>query len=69
MLPRIMGKGLSLSRLGGGIGTRGAGETKLELDRRHIRDRIAYIKTCIEKVKGVRHFRTINGTGTKSSFS
>lgn len=54
MLPRIMGKGLSLSRLGGGIGTRGAGETKLELDRRHIRDRIAYIKTCIEKVKGVR---------------
>lgn len=54
MLPRIMGKGLSLSRLGGGIGTRGAGETKLELDRRHIRDRIAYIKECINKVKGVR---------------
>lgn len=54
MLPRIMGKGLSLSRLGGGIGTRGAGETKLELDRRHIRDRIAYIKECISKVKGVR---------------
>lgn len=54
MLPRIMGKGLSLSRLGGGIGTRGAGETKLELDRRRIRDRIAYIKECINKVKGVR---------------
>lgn len=54
MLPRIMGKGLSLSRLGGGIGTRGAGETKLELDRRRIRDRIAFIKDCIDKVKGVR---------------
>ncbi len=54
MLPRIMGKGLSLSRLGGGIGTRGPGETKLEVDRRRIRDRIAYIKDCIAKVKSVR---------------
>ena len=53
-LPRIMGKGLSLSRLGGGIGTRGPGETKLEVDRRRIRDRIAYIKECIGKVKSVR---------------
>ena len=53
-LPRIMGKGLSLSRLGGGIGTRGPGETKLEVDRRRIRDRIAYIKGCISKVKNVR---------------
>lgn len=53
-LPRIMGKGLSLSRLGGGIGTRGPGETKLEVDRRRIRDRIAYIKDCISKVKNVR---------------
>lgn len=54
-LPRIMGKGLSLSRLGGGIGTRGPGETKLEVDRRRIRDRIAYIKECICKVKSVRN--------------
>lgn len=54
-LPRIMGKGLSLSRLGGGIGTRGPGETKLEVDRRRIRDRIAYIKECIDKVKSVRN--------------
>ncbi len=54
-LPRIMGKGLSLSRLGGGIGTRGPGETKLEVDRRRIRDRIAYIKDCISKVKSVRN--------------
>ena len=53
-LPRIMGQGLSLSRLGGGIGTRGPGETKLETDRRMIRDRIAYIKSCIDKVQNVR---------------
>ena len=53
-LPRIMGKGLVLSRLGGGIGTRGPGETKLEVDRRRIRDRIAFIKDQIEKVKAVR---------------
>ncbi len=54
MLPRIAGKGLSLSRLGGGIGTRGPGETKLEVDRRRIRERIAYIKECIKKIKNVR---------------
>lgn len=53
-LPRIMGKGLMLSRLGGGIGTRGPGETKLEVDRRRIHDRIAFIKDQIEKVKAVR---------------
>ncbi|WP_416825790.1 GTPase HflX [Ectobacillus polymachus] len=39
-LPRLSGQGVSLSRLGGGIGTRGPGETKLETDRRHIRERI-----------------------------
>ena len=39
-LPRLTGKGIQLSRLGGGIGTRGPGETKLEADRRHIRRRI-----------------------------
>ena len=53
-LPRLTGKGKQLSRLGGGIGTRGPGETKLEVDRRRIRDRIAYIKECIGKVKSVR---------------
>lgn len=53
-LPRIMGKGIMLSRLGGGIGTRGPGETKLEVDRRRIRDRIVFIKDQIEKVKAVR---------------
>lgn len=44
LLPRLSGKGAALSRLGGGIGTRGPGETKLETDRRHIRRRIEYIK-------------------------
>lgn len=43
-LPRLVGQGTSLSRLGGGIGTRGPGETKLETDRRHIRSRIDEIK-------------------------
>lgn len=53
-LPRIMGQGLVLSRLGGGIGTRGPGETKLETDRRYIRNRIHDIKKELEQVKKVR---------------
>lgn len=44
LLPRLSGQGIQLSRLGGGIGTRGPGETKLESDRRHIRNRINEIK-------------------------
>jgi len=44
LLPRLMGQGIALSRLGAGIGTRGPGETKLESDRRHIRRRIDDIK-------------------------
>lgn len=44
LLPRLTGKGTALSRLGGGIGTRGPGETKLESDRRHIRRRINSLK-------------------------
>jgi GTPase len=44
LMPRLMGQGTALSRLGGGIGTRGPGETKLESDRRHIRRRIDEIK-------------------------
>ena len=42
MLPRLTGKGIAMSRLGGGIGTRGPGETKLETDRRHIRRKMEY---------------------------
>ena len=54
MLPRIMGQGTSLSRLGGGIGTRGPGETKLEVDRRRIRDRISFLEDQIKKMKSSR---------------
>ncbi|RPF55913.1 GTPase HflX [Aquisalibacillus elongatus] len=50
MLPRLQGQGEALSRLGGGIGTRGPGETKLETDRRHIRNRITDIKRSLEQV-------------------
>jgi GTP-binding protein HflX len=51
MLPRLTGKGALMSRLGGGIGTRGPGETKLETDRRRIRNRIQAVKREIEKVR------------------
>lgn len=50
LLPRLSGHGTSLSRLGGGIGTRGPGETKLETDRRRIRDRIAHLEREIDDV-------------------
>jgi GTP-binding protein HflX len=50
-LPRLGGQGLVLSRLGGGIGTRGPGETKLEVDRRRIRDRIADIEREIQLIR------------------
>ncbi len=51
LLPRLVGHGQMLSRLGGGIGTRGPGETKLETDRRRIRHRIAAIRRAIEEVR------------------
>jgi GTPase len=51
MLPRLAGSGTALSRLGGGIGTRGPGETKLESDRRRIRTRIGVIGGAIAEVK------------------
>ncbi len=57
LLPRLAGKGVLLSRLGGGIGTRGPGETKLETDRRRIRQRIAAVRREIDKVKQDRHTR------------
>ena len=49
-LPRLLGQGEALSRLGAGIGTRGPGETKLESDRRHIRRRIAALRQELEEV-------------------
>ncbi len=54
LLPRLSGVGKSLSRQGGGIGTRGPGETKLESDRRHIRERIARLQSELEQVRQVR---------------
>ncbi|HUG53149.1 MAG TPA: GTPase HflX [Vicinamibacteria bacterium] len=57
LLPRLAGQGVLLSRLGGGIGTRGPGETKLETDRRRIRQRIQAVKREIEKVRRARHTR------------
>ena len=54
LLPRLSGMGTSLSRQGGGIGTRGPGETKLESDRRHIRERIARLQNELEQVRQVR---------------
>ncbi len=51
LLPRLAGSSLALSRLGGGIGTRGPGETKLETDRRRIRTRIHHITTAIDQVR------------------
>ena len=57
LLPRLAGKGVLLSRLGGGIGTRGPGETKLETDRRRIRQRIQSVKREIEHVRRERHTR------------
>ena len=54
LLPRLVGKGESMSQLGGGIGTRGPGETKLEVDRRKIRGRIEKIQRELEKVRSTR---------------
>ena len=55
VMPRLAGSGMALSRLGGGIGTRGPGETKLETDRRRIRHRISMLS---EEIEGVRRRRS-----------
>lgn len=54
MLPRLTGKGTELSRLGGGIGTRGPGETKLETDKRHIRRKVENLKNQLKKLEANR---------------
>lgn len=68
LLPRLSGKGASMSRLGAGIGTRGPGETKLETDRRHIRRRIGALKEQLDEVAAQREVtqrkRRKNGTVT-----
>ena len=67
-LPRLMGSGGGLSQQGGGIGTRGPGETKLESDRRHIRSRIVSLKQKLEKMEErreiTRRFRKRDGIPT-----
>jgi GTP-binding protein HflX len=54
LLPRLRGWGEAMSRLGGGIGTRGPGETKLEIDRQHIRRRIAKLRRDVKDLRTVR---------------
>ncbi|PWT92824.1 MAG: GTPase HflX [Acidobacteria bacterium] len=54
LLPRLTGKGIELSRLGGGIGTRGPGETKLEFDRRRLRDRRSRLQKELDHVRQIR---------------
>ncbi len=56
--PRLKGKGEALSRLGGGVGTRGPGETKLETDRRYIRGRLKYLEDRLKELEQRRAFLT-----------
>lgn len=60
LLPRLVGHGVNMSKLGGGIGTRGPGETKLETDRRHINRQITEIKRDLKKVEAHRDRRRKN---------
>lgn len=57
LLPRLSGQGVSMSRLGGGVGTRGPGETKLETDRRHIRKRLDNVRRELEQVEKQREVK------------
>jgi GTP-binding protein HflX len=65
LLPRLVGKGTALSRLAGGIGGRGPGETKLEVDRRRVRRRIAQLEDELEAVR--RHRRQLRAKRDKKS--
>ncbi len=56
--PRLKGKGAALSRLGGGVGTRGPGETQLETDRRYIRERLKYLEKRLRETEKRRSFQT-----------
>lgn len=58
LYPRLKGKGSTLSRLGGGIGTRGPGETQLETDRRHIKTRILYLEKALARLSQTRNLQT-----------
>ncbi|OFV96979.1 MAG: GTPase HflX [Acidobacteria bacterium RIFCSPLOWO2_12_FULL_54_10] len=63
LLPRLSGRGIEMSRLGGGIGTRGPGETKLEMDRRRIRTRISTLEKTLEGVRDQRMRRRSRRAG------
>ena len=63
LLPRLAGKGTMLSRLGGGIGTRGPGETKLEMDRRRIRNRISSLRKDLDKIRQQRQLQRAKRQG------
>jgi GTP-binding protein HflX len=65
LLPRLVGSGTALSRLGGGIGTRGPGETKLETDRRRVRDRIHALQREIDQIR--RRRRSLRGRRQKTA--
>ena len=59
LYPRLKGKGAALSRLGGGVGTRGPGETQLETDRRHIRTRLNYLEKRLKELEQRRSLQTL----------
>ena len=63
LLPRLLGKGTAMSRLAGGIGGRGPGETKLEVDRRRVRKRIRQLEAALEEVR--RHRRQLRSQRDK----
>ena len=62
LLPRLAGRGAEMSRLGGGIGTRGPGETQLESDRRKIRRRIVKLRSDLERVRSTRRLQRAKRT-------
>ena len=64
-LSRLTGKGIALSRLGGGIGTRGPGETKLETDRRRIRARVRTLKKELKKIEKAREVQSKRRKGQR----
>ena len=69
LYPRLKGKGGALSRLGGGIGTRGPGETQLETDRRHIRSRIRALEEKLDRTEQRRDLLTKRRKKASAIFS
>lgn len=63
LMPRLIGFGIQMSRTGGGIGTRGPGEKKLEIDRRRIRERVRELENEVKDIKKSRDLRRVNRIG------